>query len=244
MGPAVTPAAIEAFHDRTFRPERAMLSVVGTVDAAAVRKIVETRFGRKPRSARPALDSRPTPNPGVADGTWDLASHQLLMLWPLPPAAEKSRPALEIVAQDLPKKMSNSGEVARLAKNARGNDHLVRADAAGFFSVQLPLRCKTDGPALAREVSRLLTTIAYDPARNPVLARAGFEYGRAAGMTIPPTMVPALEHNRVRKTLAWGESVDAYCDRIGRLTADDVHSAIKQYLTPDKATIVTIAGKE
>jgi hypothetical protein len=48
----------------------------------------------------------------------------------------------------------------------------------------------------------------------------------------------------MRATLAWDQSPEDYCARTDKVGAEAIKAAVRTWLAPDKAAVVTIAGKE
>jgi predicted Zn-dependent peptidase len=249
IAPEVNAAAIASFIRRTFRPERTMLTLVGDFDRAAAKRWVEESFG-KPRAAPPPVaESRPRLKAGHIRGSWDVAGHQFFMMWPGAPLADRSYPALELLAAVMSLRFTLSGAATPLLSSDEPGVYLSAvADASGFFVVHAPLRSEKNGRLLAAEVVKMLDVLAKDPLRDLAetkdLIRKSSGTAPRPAADVPLDLRVVDEHWRMEFTLRCGEAPERYLVRLDAVTPDDVHAAIKQYLTPETATIVTIAGKE
>ena len=216
-----------------------MLAVIGDFDAPSARRTIESLFARPAISeSRPA--SRPSLRPGSFEGFWDVRSHQLFMFWPAPSPPEKSHPAMSLLAPLLRSALKRSSEIAKEVLEVK-----VHEDAGGFFVIQTPLRTQTSGSDVAREIGKVLGTIAADPLRYLDATKDELR----SGWLIPDLASAPME---VRSRCPRSPARDPPDRRVSRDVRgarrgrhpDDIHAAIKTYLAPEKATIVTIAGKE
>jgi len=112
---AYTVSKLQSFYDTYYRPDNAVVSVVGDIDPVAVLRLIKKHFGVYAKSA--------TPVPSVTDeeseqtgerrvtvkrpGTYDL----LGMFWKKPPAIHADMPALTVLATVL-----GGGETSMLTR--------------------------------------------------------------------------------------------------------------------------------
>jgi predicted Zn-dependent peptidase len=244
---AITTQDVERFRAANFKTSMAMLTIVGDLDPAAVRRLIPD----------PWLTGRPAPPPapfaikhGSLKGSWDVTSHQFFMAWPVVEPSQAAHPALTVLSQLLSMRLASATNVRNLA---RGPAH-VHADAGGFFVIQLALRSPDGGDAVAAEIRSVLDATATGEIRDRtlknlqtavrMLAAIGVDVGYPNHLRRKVMVHGNHELSRMRATLTWDQRPEDYCARADRVTAEDVKTAIKQYLAPEKATIVTIAGKE
>lgn len=252
VAPEVNATAVAAFIRRTFRTERAMLTVVGDFDPVATKRWVEESFGKTATGSRPVAESRPAMTGGQLRGSWDVASHRFFMMWPGAPFADRAYPALEILADEMSLRLASSPEVGVLLREETWPS--VVADACGFLVVQAPLRAEKGGPLLAAEIAKLLEALAKDPLqaleqrKQTIRVESGTGALHVGAARLAPNAPldsrMLVERRRMLFTLRCGEPPERYLARVDAVTADDIHAAIKAWLPPEKATILTIAGKE
>jgi predicted Zn-dependent peptidase len=248
----LTPDSIRAFClGMRFRLDRAMLVVFGDVDPL----VVEDELGAALDKMTIVLRDDPIPNQSINAGaikaTWDVASHQFFMAWPAPPPSDPAHPALSLLAQLLQQRLGFSPVIAKL----RRQPLLVYSDLSGLFVIQSPLKSKDDGDALAVEVRKAIDVLAADEGALRALKNARADLRASAGilpgpMQYPPTLPRKivahtnLEIARMRATFAWDQSPEDYCARADKVTGPEIQAAMKTWLAPEKAAIVTIVGKE
>lgn len=63
---AATPAALKALHAARFRPDRALLVIVGRIDAATAFRLAEQQFGSWEASGKALADTAPAPRTAAA----------------------------------------------------------------------------------------------------------------------------------------------------------------------------------
>ncbi|MGH7150004.1 MAG: insulinase family protein, partial [Planctomycetota bacterium] len=127
--PAFTVEEASAFHERTFRPDRAMLVVAGGFDPAVVRPVVEEAFGRIPKTGAPLPKREPLRS---GRGTWDGATSHVLLAWPVPGPEAPDFAAILVASSVLATRLSANPEIQRGERSV-----LVSGDVEGLLLVQL-----------------------------------------------------------------------------------------------------------
>lgn len=236
-----------------FRPDRAMLTIAGNFDPGEVDAELRTVL----EATKALIEQEPfapfapfVPKPGVRAGTWDVASNQFFMAWIGPPPSDRAHPALAAFARVLATRLALAPEIRAAALQPT----VVHADVGGLFAVQSPLRKKEGGEALAAEIRKAIDSCAtgqglmlLDRAKYTARVNSGFPPGP---LQYPPGLPRQImlhanyELARMRVTLAAGQTAEEYCARVDEITAGDVKAAVNAWLAPEKAAIVTIAGKE
>ncbi|MCI0589279.1 MAG: insulinase family protein [Planctomycetes bacterium] len=154
---AYTVEDVRAFHERTFRPDRAMLVVAGGFDPAVVRPVVEEAFGKVPKPEAPPA-KRGAPRSGR--GTWDGATSHLLFAWPAPAPGDPEFAAFLVAYRILSARIAFDHDVQAVVRAA-----LVHGDVEGLLLVQLTEVVENDE---ARG-----TLLSFVPERVAGLARDG-----------------------------------------------------------------------
>jgi predicted Zn-dependent peptidase len=239
---------VDAFRQRTFYPGSAMLTVVGDIDPDEVRSMINPSWTGQQREHK--AERRPALRPGSLKGSWDVASHQFFMAWEAPPPADRAHPALTVFSRVLAGSLMASADLRRLTRGVAA----AEADAGGLFVIHVPLKSPARGEDAAAEIRKIIAAFGSDGAPSRAITGAQAAVRELAGLvpkvTYPPNiprkiLVHAnLELWRMRATLAWDQAPEDYCARADKIGAADIKAAIKTWLAPDKAAIVTIIGKE
>jgi zinc protease len=236
---------VRDFQKRTFRPDRAVLVVIGDFDSAATRKAVENVFGAIPKTDTPPVP-RSEPKPGRLSVQWDVRTTHVLIAWKAPPASHPDHAALTLASFALMTRLYADKEIGALVKVP-----LVSNEIEGLFVVNVQANPEAN---LDTVQAKLLDRLAR-------LSKAGgmgsFELARLRAMvaqaTSPPSLdatpLPAnvtrimamtnLELRRMGWELVWGD-LAAYAKRLDTVDAGAVRSAIARHLDPVKATIVLL----
>jgi zinc protease len=242
----ITVEDVQAFHQRTFRPDRAALVVLGEFDSAAVRTAIDVHFGtlKKPAAAPAA---RPALKPGEHTADWDVATRHLFVAWPVPSAAHADHPALTLASLAL-----MEGLAADAGVSALGDAMPMLNDIDGMFLISVQAKPGADLGALQAKVLDRVAALAkpegwkegeVDRLRN-MLAQMLMIDIDLDKLTLPPqvtkTMARAnVELQRMMKSLVWGD-LDAYRKRLGEVKPDAVDGVIGKYLVPKSASIVRV----
>jgi predicted Zn-dependent peptidase len=245
----ITWAMVSEFRERTFYPGAGMLTVVGDFDPEALRPAIDP--GWTPKQRKNQAEPRPKLRPGAVQGTWDVASHQFFMAWPAPPPSDPAHPALSVFSHLMFPRLLMSPALSKAARQSVG----LHADVGGMFVIQVPLKRSDDGPNAAAAIAASFEALSKEKSAFRSLKAAQASVRSLAGITSGEIQYPPrlsrkilahanLELARMRATLAWDQSPEDYCARADKVTAADIQAAVKTWLAPDKAAIVTVTGKE
>jgi predicted Zn-dependent peptidase len=236
---------VRDFQKRTFRPDRAVLVVIGDFDSPATRKAVENVFGAIPKPNAPPAP-RAEPKPGTLAVQWDVRTTHVLIAWKAPPASHPDHAALTLASFALMTRLYADKEIGALVKSPQ-----VINDIEGFFVVNLQANPDAN---LDTVRAKLLDRV---KGLSKQRGMGVFELSQLLKMVTQATRPPSLEGTplpaNVTKLMAmtnmelrlmgwelvWGD-LAAYAKRLGTLDANAVRSAITRHLDPEKATIVIL----
>jgi zinc protease len=243
----VTPADCQRFYDTYYQPNNATLIVVGDLDEATVRKLVEQSFGAIPRGAEPPR-SYPVEPPQTETRAATLRIEVQIPVvvggYHIPAASAPDVPALEVLASVL-----SGGESSRLIQRLVRHDHLAIAaggvnetlEDPGLFLVYAGYLPNRDGArveaALFEEVARVreqpIAADELDKAKNQLAA--GFVFGL---QTVDGV---AQELGRAQYVEGdWHRFVEG-ATRYLAVTAGDVQRVARKYLVDTNLTRVTLS---
>jgi zinc protease len=243
----VRPADCQAFYDRYYRPGNATLIVVGAVEEAQARTLVEQHFGSIPRGPDPPRNTIEEP-PQTAPRTSTLRMEVQLPVvvggYHIPRASDPDMPALEVLATIL-----SAGESSRLTQRLVRRDRLAIAaggvtdalEDPGLFIVYAAYLPDRDGAkvesALAEEVARVrdkpVTAAELDKAKNQLAA--GFVFGLQTVDGIAQALGRAQYVEGDWRRFVEGAS------RYLAVTVGDVQRVARKYLGEARLTRVTLA---
>lgn len=242
---AMTLDQVRAFHRRTFRPDRAILVVIGDFDPAAVRPEITKAFGAIPRPDK-APPVRPALRAGDHKATWDVKTRHLLLAWPAPTSDHADHPALTLAAQELQTRLWWDGELQKRTKIP-----LVSNDQEGMFLVNVQLKPDADPAAVKAKLLERVAALADskklpDDAVTRALAqfRTQTEPPDLTKGRIPKGMSKILimlnaELQRLRWEIVCND-LTAYTQRLAETKPEAVRAAAARHLAADKACVVQL----
>lgn len=252
---ATTLADLEKFYNAYYQPGNAMLVVVGKTSVDEVKKSAEKWFGSIPKAADPPRPAKAAPEPKQTAKRREIVEPSQIGLalvgYHLPPAKDKDIYALQVASIIL-----GAGESSRLKVRLKtadpktkkvlaldgGMEALVREEPGMTIALGVfldPAAGDAIEAAILDEVARLGTGgpkgNELRKAKNQVQSGFVFSLENAQG----------LAEAMGRSWILTGapSSFIKDVDLIERVTAADVQRVVKQYLTPDNATIVIIPPK-
>jgi len=240
---------VRRFHAENFRPDRAVLLIVGGFDPDATRQAVNEAFGAIPRAAKPAMVAPEPPPPGTKVAHWDVATRHLLIAWPTPPSTTPDHAAMTLGAAALGPRLANGPAIHPLARLPD-----VSTEVPGFFLINATLRPGADPAALqARLLDQVRDLTTAEGFGDPAILR---ERGRVVGWLEPSRFWLAasslgsfsltrtnLELRRMGRELVWGD-LPAYARRVEGLDGPPTQATLARLLAPDRAIVVRVEPVE
>jgi zinc protease len=251
----VTADELKKFYDAYYQPNNALLVVVGKVATADVKASVEKYFGPIARGADPPRPADATPEPAqtakrhqvVEPGTVGLT----LVGWHVPAARDKDIFPLQLALNVL-----GTGDGSRLKARLKTPDPKTKQPLAldagmdAFIREQPGMVIALGGylePAKADAVeAALVDEVGKLGARGPTADEL-----RKAKNQIEASFVFSLENAQglgeaIGRSWIFTGNPGAFlyeADELDKVSAADVQRVVKQYLSPDRATVVVIPPK-
>ncbi|HEX4418883.1 MAG TPA: pitrilysin family protein [Kofleriaceae bacterium] len=252
---ATTPDDLKKFYDAYYQPNNALLVVTGNVTAAGVKASADKWFGAIPRAAEPPRPAQAAQDPAQTARRREVVEPGpvglVLVGWHLPAARDKDTNALQIASIVL-----GAGDASRLKQRLKAPDPRTKHPIA--------LEAGTD--AILREDPGLVIALGafLDPAQGDAIEAAIFDEVGVLATKGPTADEVRKAKNQIQSGLVFSlENVQGLAESIGRswiltgdpdalfhdydliekLTAADVQRVVKQYLSPDHATVVVIPPK-
>lgn len=248
---AITRDRLQAEHSLKFVPNRATLIVVGNVDAAAVKKQIETAFGGW---ANPALSVSVQLGNAATGAPKRTARTIYLVDRPGSPQSSIAIANLAIKRTDpdyyallVMNQVLGAGASARLFMNLReakgytygAYSNLDLRRDAGTFQATSDVRTPVTGGALKEFFYEL------DRVRNEPVSAKELTDAKAYLTGVFPLQLETQEGLintllRVRMMGLPNDYLDTYRDKVNAITAADIQRVAKQYVTPDTAAIAIV----
>jgi zinc protease len=242
----VTQSDCQRFYDTYYQPNNATLIVVGDVEEAEVRKLVDQYFGPIPRGKdppRPAVQEPPQTAARTAELRIEVQIPVVVGGYHIPRASDPDLPALDVLAAVL-----SGGESSRLHQRLVRKDKLAIA-AGGLtenlehpalfivYAAYLPNRdaSKVEA-ALAEEIARVrdqpITADELDKAKNQLAAGYIFGLQTVDGIAGALGRAQYVEGD-------WRRFVEG-ATRYLAVTTADVQRVARKYLVDTNFTRVTL----
>ncbi len=249
---ATTPADLKKFYDHYYQPNNAMLVVVGKATLDQVKASAEKYFGKIAKAAPPPRPAEAAQEPAQTSQRREVVEPGQIGLtlvgWHIPAAKEKDVYALQVASIIL-----GAGESSRLKVRLKKTDPKTKKPLALDGGVEALVR---EDPGMIVALGAYLDKDAVDPVEAAIfdevkkLGTAGpaaTELRKAknqvqAGFVFSLEQVQGLATAIGRSWILTGDPTSFVrdVDEIEKVSAADVKRVIKQYLAPDKATIVVI----
>ena len=252
---ATSAADLQKFYNLYYQPGNAMLVVVGKISADDVKKSAQKWFGAIPKAAeppRPATSAQEPAQTAKRKETVEAGQIGLTLVgFHVPPAKDKDVYALQVSSIIL-----GAGESSRLKQRLKALDPKTKRPLALDGGMEAIIR---EDPGMTIALGAYL-----DPASADLVEAAiTDEIGKLAAKG-PTADELRKAKNQVQSGFVFSlENVQGLAEAIGRswiltgnpksflgdvenierVSAADVQRVVKQYMSPDRATIVVIPPK-
>ena len=250
-----TPDDLKRFYDAYYQPNNALLVVVGKATRAQVEASANKWFGRiekAPEPPRPAAQAKEPPQTQKRREVVEPGQIGLTIVgWHIPAAREKDVYALQVASIVL-----GAGESSRLKVRLKQTDPKTKQPFALDGGVEAIVR---EDPGLVVALGAYLDKDKAEPVEAAIMdevAKLGAKGPGAEELRKAKNQVQAGFIYSLEKVQGLAEAVGRSwiltgdpgsfvhdVDEIEKVTAADVQRVIKQYMSPDKATVVVIPPK-
>lgn len=242
---AVTREDLEGYYRTRYVPNNLVVVIVGDIEVAATRAVVETHFGIAPRLrlAPVLVPAEPAQLAPRADHRHeDVEIARAVLSWPIPGLNHEDAPALDLLSVVL-----GQGDSSILWHEIRDRAALVHSiDASSWNPGSNGLFCITYSADLSKRepagaaIQRLIERCArrgFTPAqlhkarRQLVVGEINSRKtmsGQASRLGVAEVVIGDLDFSRT------------YFQQIGAITAAKLQTVLKRYLTTDRLTSVSL----
>ena len=237
---------VQRFNAVTFRPDQAVLCIVGNFDPVQTCKRIEKFFGmiRKPKDAFVSPQLRQDKKQLTAH--WDASTRHLFLAWSTLPASSPEHAALSVAADLLTTHLSVDRDLSRWAKMP-----LATCDVEGMFLVSIQVKKGVDIEEVRDKLLNLVAQLSKVYGTSDIKVAmirqritqslhpgglSRFFSGLRGSQLIDRTNE---ELQRISKVFAYGD-LKAYSDRVEAVSGRGVREAVGHHLTPQKAVVVRV----
>ncbi|HEX7837832.1 MAG TPA: pitrilysin family protein [Kofleriaceae bacterium] len=252
---ATSPDDLKKFYDTYYQPNNALLVVVGKVTTAEVRASAETWFGPIARGGdlpRPAAGSQEPAQTARRHKVVDPGTVGLTLIgWHVPGAKDKDLSALQLAANVL-----GTGDASRLKARLKAVDPKTKRALALDAGVDAFIR---EDPGMLIALGAYLDPAqadAVEAAISDEIARLAAKGPSADELRKAKNQVQSSFLFSLETTQGLGEAIGrawiftgnpasflSEADDLEKVSAADIQRVVKQYLSPDRATVVVIPPK-
>jgi zinc protease len=237
-----------AYYKHYYVPENMALVVVGPVEPAAVRAVVDRTFGRMPNTGlKPTPAPVPTPLTSTVRERVERSEQQavLAMGWNAPRSNDPDGDAVDLLTTILA-----GTESSRLAKRLRDREQLVSGITMSYAAMMgggiVTLRADLEPKDLARTEQIILEEIAKIQETGPTEEeRQGAVTKFEAQHAFDTETSEGLAYAYGIAEMTW--TLDAelrYVDRLSRITTEQIKNAAMRYLSRTAYAQLTFVPKK
>ncbi len=242
----ITVNDVRRFHAATFRPDQAVLCILGGFDAAQARKSIGDAFGtiRKMKSA--AVRPRLREDQNQRTVHWDARTRHLFLAWSTPLNSSPEWVALSVAAEVLTGRLAMDLELVRWAKMPTAT-----CDLEGLFLIGLQVKPGADVETVRERLLKHIEQLARpDGLRDAELAAAhrridqalrpgglGRFFSRLTGTQLMDRANQELPI--IGKTFACGD-LNSYAAHVEAVSSQAVMEAIGRHLTTRQVVTVRV----
>ncbi len=237
---------VQRFHAMTFRPDQAVLCIVGNFDAVRTRKRIDDSFGIVPKPKDAFVIPQLRQDKKRLTAHWDVSTRHLFIAWSMPSASSPEYAALTVAADLLTTHLSMDHDLSRWGKMP-----LATCDVEGMFLVSIQVKKGVDieevRDRLLKLVAQLSTTDGSSDVQVALTSQRITQGMHPGGLSRFFSNLRGSqlidrtnqELQRINKVFAYGD-LEAYSHRVEALSGRGVREAVAHYLTSQKAVIVRV----
>ncbi len=249
---AIGGSDLKDFHDNYYAPDHAILTIWGDLDPAVMKEQITTLFGGWARSGRPLPSEPPAPAAGQSGGDYYVPKEKVTQSYILLGEAgikadNPDFPALEILGEIL-----GGGFSSRMLNDIRTQRGLAYAVGAGG-GVGYAHPGIFTAYAMTRSDSTLVTLglVQGELRRIVQAAPSNDEVRRARESLLNSFVFNYATRGQVVNRRAFYEFygypsdfLATYQDRLGNVTAADVHRVAQTYIHPDQMKTLIVGDEK
>ncbi len=243
---AITINDVRRFHAATFRPDQAVLCVLGGFEPGQARKWIGDAFGIIPKPADAVVRPRLRPDPNERTAHWDVRTRHLFLAWSTPRDASPECAVLAVAAELLAARLASDLELARWAKMPTAT-----CDRNGLFLVSLQVKPGAEVEAVRERVMKHVDQLARpDGVGETEVAAARRRIDQSLRPGGLSRFFSSLRGSQLMdranqelvimgKLFAYGD-LKSYASRVEAVSSQSVREAAARHLSARQAVIVRV----
>jgi predicted Zn-dependent peptidase len=247
----ITSAQSEAFVRDNYRPDDAVLVIIGNMNKADAEALVRKHFGSLPRRPQPAA-LRPAAS-GNIKATWDLPAQAIYYVSPGPYDTFRERLILTMFGAYLHQVLMTSQEVYGPCRSVYASNQIYRVDEIPFFVFAEPADGHTIDeirPTLQRYIESAVASL--DDSRIQSIAGGMVSFVTATSLKKDAPDYPMMHHQVIgqealnigmKHVLREGRSVDDFVAEVNSITPDEFRAAVHKYINNSRLQEVTFTPR-
>ncbi|HEX5133225.1 MAG TPA: pitrilysin family protein [Candidatus Krumholzibacteria bacterium] len=247
----ITIADVNEFHRAYYRPDDAIIVIIGDIKAADAEALVRKHFEGLPRRSQPSQALKAAP--GNIQATWDIDGQALYLVSPGPYASQHERLILTMFGSYLHQLLMTSQDIYGICRSVYASNQIYRVDDIPFFAFAEPQQGRT-----IDEIRPLLTQYVLGAVDNLDDARVdAIKGGMVAFITATSLKkdVPdyPLTHYQVigqealnigmKHALREGRPVDAFIADVNAVTPAEFRAVVAKYVNSSRLQEVAFTQK-
>lgn len=243
---------IQAYRDqRLVVLSNVVVCIVGGIPPEKALAAVAGELGSVTSSAAPVAVK--ALHPGDRTMTWDLKARHLMLTWPMPTVGSEDFPALVVAAQWLNMQFYSDQPLKETTGTVLAGAGLATPEG-NFFYISASLRPGGSFNAVREKLEHMIDHLVAPDADLAMLPFVAQHWAQMlttlpdpSSLTgqLPPSMTPAMVEMNIG--LQWGMNEYLYgghkaalAKRVSQITAQEVRSAAKKYLSAQSRSAVTL----
>ena len=237
---------VQRFHAATFRPDQAVLCIIGKFDVVRTRKRIEDFFGIVPKPKEALVIPQLRQDKKQLTAHWDASTRHLFLAWSMPAASSMEHAALSVAADLLTTHLSMDHDLSRWAKMPQAT-----CDVEGMFLVSIQVKKGVDIEEVRDKLLKMVAQLSKVDGSSDVqvaLSRQRITQGlhpgglsrflsNLRGSQLSDRTNQELQ--RISKVFAYGDP-EAYSHRLEAVSGRGVREAVAHHLTSQQAVVVRV----
>jgi predicted Zn-dependent peptidase len=247
----ITSAEGEKFVHDNYRPDDAVIVIIGNMDKVEVEAMVRKHFEPLPRRSTPPLPLKA--RPGDLRANWDINANALYLVSAGPYDSFRDRLILTMFGSYLHQVLMTSEEVYHPCRSVYASNQIYRVDEIPFFVFAEPAQGRSIDeirPIIQRYLESAVASL--DDSRVQSIQGGMVSFITATSLKKDSSDYPMLHHQVIgqealnvgmRHVLREGRTTDEFVAEVNSITPDQFRAIVHKYINPSRMQDVTITPR-